>query len=86
MRGTVQGVGFRQSAQMVADQLGIVGFAMNYADGSVYIEVEGEQSYLDEFVEWCRIGPSEAQVSHLTSLPGELKEYTTFEIRRQTSY
>lgn len=81
--GKVQGVAFRVSAKEQAERLGVTGFAMNCGDGSVCIEAEGEQAYLDKFLEWCRGGPSGAEVERVDSAPGELKDYTVFEIRRR---
>ncbi len=80
--GKVQGVAYRVSAQEEADRLGIVGFAMNCGDGSVCIEAEGEQEKLDSFVRWCRKGPRGSDVQRVDSVPGEVKGYTAFEIRR----
>ena len=48
--GRVQGVGFRYEAMMIADQLGLVGWARNENDGTVLIEIEGETSYVNEFL------------------------------------
>ena len=48
--GRVQGVGFRYEAMVIADQLGLVGWARNENDGSVVIEIEGETSYINEFL------------------------------------
>lgn len=62
IRGKVQGVGFRETTKYVADQSGIKGFVRNEADGSVYIEAEGEQWELDAFLEWCNDGPDRAKV------------------------
>lgn len=81
--GKVQGVAYRISAQEEAERLGVTGFAMNCGDGSVCIEAEGEQAHLDELLEWCRSGPSEAEVQRIDSAPGELIDYTSFEIRRR---
>ncbi|MBI4599757.1 acylphosphatase [Candidatus Uhrbacteria bacterium] len=80
--GTVQGIGFRASAKNQADRLSITGFVMNCQDGSVCIEAEGEQVNCDAFAHWCCDGPPEARVEHITNVQGELKGYTTFEIRR----
>ncbi|MFA6251460.1 MAG: acylphosphatase [Candidatus Paceibacterota bacterium] len=60
--GRVQGVFFRDSAQKEARKLGLVGFARNDVDGTVYIEVEGEEEKLNEFIKWCQNGPDHAQV------------------------
>ncbi len=54
IHGQVQGVFFRDSAKQAADKLGIKGFAKNEADGTVYIEAEGEEAGLGKFLEWCR--------------------------------
>lgn len=83
--GKVQGVAYRISAQEEAGRLGVTGFAMNCGDGSVCIEAEGEQARLDEFLEWCRSGPSGAEVQRVDSVPGEVRGYATFEIRRMNT-
>ena len=61
--GDVQGVGFRYEAKIVADKLGIKGFARNENDGTVHIEAEGEEKDLEKFLEWCRKGPYSARVA-----------------------
>jgi acylphosphatase len=63
--GTVQGVGFRFSAQKKARQLAIVGLARNEPDGSVYIEAQGEATVLDDFIQWCSHGPRWAKVREI---------------------
>lgn len=52
--GIVQGVGFRFEAQMLAGQLGLVGWARNENDGTVVIEIEGEARCIDEFLRAMR--------------------------------
>lgn len=80
--GKVQGVFFRASAKETAEQLNINGFAKNQPDGSVYIEAEGSQENLKQFIEWCKKGPPRAQVTHVDIQESELKNYERFEIRR----
>lgn len=77
--GRVQGVFFRYSAKVKADELGIVGFARNEADGSVYIEAEGEEKVLEQFLEWCKEGSEFAAVENVeyASTP-ELKHFDSF--------
>ena len=65
--GRVQGVNYRYSAQNKALSLGISGFAKNMPDGSVYLEVEGNEDALDAFIKWCSHGPLMASVSKITT-------------------
>jgi len=62
VRGRVQGVGFRYNASRQALTLGLDGFVKNMQDGSVYVEAEGNEAELDEFVDWCRKGPSGSRI------------------------
>lgn len=80
--GKVQGVFFRASAKEKADELGIKGFVKNERDGSVYIEAEGEEALLKEFVRWCKHGPPRAVVFEVKIQEGELKNFSRFEIQR----
>jgi len=57
--GQVQGVFFRRSAKIEADNLGLYGWVKNLDDNSVSIMVEGNRIRVDEFVIWCRKGPPE---------------------------
>ncbi|GEL14274.1 acylphosphatase [Pediococcus cellicola] len=56
--GRVQGVGFRYLTKMVADKLGIKGTVANLNDGSVYIEAEGPEDQLNEFIHAVKMSPS----------------------------
>lgn len=78
--GQVQGVLFRVTAKEKADKLGITGFARNEPDGSVYIEAEGEEKTLDQFLDWCHKGPQSAQVEKVIVSEGQLKKFTSFEV------
>jgi len=78
--GKVQGVFFRASTKAVADQMGIKGLVKNEKDGSVYIEAEGEPTFLSMFVEWCHEGPEKAKVENVVVSDGELKNYRNFEV------
>lgn len=60
--GRVQGVFFRYSAKIKADELGIKGFARNMPDGSIEIIVQGNDDALDKFMEWIKEGPELAKV------------------------
>jgi|ERR1043165_9718883 acylphosphatase len=80
--GSVQGVFFRASARTHADALDISGLARNESDGSVYIEAEGEESNLKQFVEWCGRGPERAVVTKVEVQEAPLKNFPSFEVSR----
>jgi acylphosphatase len=81
VRGRVQGVFFRASTREVAVTLGLKGFVRNEPDGAVYIEVEGEESILEEFTTWCKRGPRMAHVDGVEVTEGAWQEFKDFVIR-----
>lgn len=48
--GSVQGVGFRYYAVQKANQLGLTGWVKNLYDGSVEMEVEGQEELIDQLI------------------------------------
>ena len=81
LTGRVQGVGFRYSAQHIARQFGVTGFVRNIPDGSVYIEAEGNEIQLADFLSWCREGPPRSKIMQVNTTEGSLRNYSEFEIR-----
>lgn len=84
IRGRVQGVGFRWSAQSAARSRGVRGWVRNEPDASVLLVAEGTRPALEDFLTWCRAGPPSARVSavqvHWTRAVGDVP--SSFEIRR----
>ena len=80
VKGKVQGVFYRASTKAVADQLGVRGTIKNNPNGDVFIEAEGEPALLDMFLDWCKEGPENAEVTDVESNEGELKNYRNFEV------
>ena len=62
IRGRVQGVWYRGSAQEVARELGLTGWARNLGDGSVELVAEGGRPALEALKAWCKEGPPLARV------------------------
>ena len=60
--GLVQGVGYRWFANRRSTELGLRGFVQNNYDGSVYLEVEGNRSLVEELIIHLKVGPRSAQV------------------------
>jgi len=63
IEGQVQGVGFRNFAQRYGYLLGLKGIVKNIANGQVEIEVEGNRTKIDLFVEHLHRGPALAKVT-----------------------
>ena len=80
--GKVQGVFFRASTKEKANALGVVGTVKNQHDGSVFIEAEGEEDVINQFVAWCRKGPPLASVTEVKIEEAIPKHFHTFEIVR----
>ena len=76
--GKVQGVYYRATAVEKAKLYGVNGFTRNEPDGSVYIEVEGEEERIEKFVAWCYIGPTRSVVENVIIIEGEIKNYQNF--------
>jgi acylphosphatase len=83
VRGRVQGVYFRATAQREARQHGLSGWIKNRTDDAVEIVAEGEEDDVKDFLAWAHAGPSTARVDDVDvrwrSYTGE---YTDFRITR----
>jgi acylphosphatase len=62
VRGRVQGVYFRASAQREARRLGLTGWVKNRADGAVEILAEGDEEAIKELIGWAHRGPGASRV------------------------
>jgi acylphosphatase len=80
--GRVQKVWYRAKAGEKAIELELKGFVENQPDGSVYIEAEGDEEALGQFLKWCHKGPVLARVDSITTKEGDLRGYEAFTIRR----
>lgn len=80
VRGTVQGVGFRNFAVKVARQNDLNGFVRNLKDGSLEIIIEGNEWAVKLFEEVIREGPPLARVDEIQvevrKPVGDLLEFT----------
>jgi 3-oxoadipate enol-lactonase len=63
--GRVQNVGFRDSMQRRAKELGVKGWVRNRRDGRVEAVVAGAREKVDELLEWARQGPPLATVTDM---------------------
>ena len=80
--GRVQGVFFRQSTFQKALELEIKGWVKNEPDGTVQVEIEGNQTAVLEMERWLKSGPPLAKVENIKVTDGEEKGYQDFLIKR----
>ncbi len=81
VKGLVQGVFFRASTQRIAQEKSVGGWVKNRFDGRVETVFEGEKADVEDTVEWCRQGPSGADVEDVDVVWEDFKgEFDCFSI------
>jgi len=79
-RGRVQGVWFRESMRIEAEQVGVTGWVRNRLDGSVEAVVCGAPEAVERLVAWAQHGPPSARVTDL-KVSAHDASYEGFELR-----
>ena len=64
--GRVQGVGYRDWCQRMAENLGLSGFVRNKSDGTVECQILGSKQQIHAMLDAMSKGPKLAAVSHVT--------------------
>jgi acylphosphatase len=82
VKGRVQRVSFRVWAQGKAVSLGLTGYVKNLHNGDVYIEAEGEEEKVNQFIDWCYVGSPLSKVTEVISEEQTVKNMETFELKR----
>ena len=79
--GKVQGVWFRKYALDSARDIGVVGIVKNLVDGTVLVNVSGDDENLRKFKELLENGSPNSRVDKIDySWEDSSVEYSTFEI------
>ncbi len=81
LSGKVKHIGFRFMAMQAAYKHGVTGYVRNKSNGSIYIEVEGDDENLQNFLEWCKTGPVGAEVTEIDTVEAEMKDFKSFDIK-----
>jgi acylphosphatase len=79
--GSVQGVGYRYTARMIAHEVGVTGWVRNRRDGTVEAEVEGTSEQVDEMLAWMAEGPPGSRVDTARLTDAEPSGGRSFEVR-----
>ena len=81
VRGHVQGVSFRDTIREAAEARGVAGWVRNRDDGTVEAVFEGDSDAVEAMVEWCRSGPSKADVEDVEVSEEEPEDLDGFSVR-----
>src|SRR5579875_1367231 len=81
VRGTVQGVGFREATRRRARELGVLGWVRNEDDGAVSVHAEGTPAALDALLAFLREGPRGAAVAEVTVERARVEGHEQFAVR-----
>jgi acylphosphatase len=79
--GRVQGVFFRDATRRRAESAGVAGWVSNRRDGAVEAVFEGDESAVDQLVDFCRRGPGRAEVSSIDVIDEQPEGLTGFQVR-----
>jgi acylphosphatase len=79
--GRVQGVFFRDTTRRRAEAAGVSGWVTNRRDGAMEAVFEGEDAAVDQLVDFCRRGPSRAEVAAVEVTDEEPEGLADFRIR-----
>jgi DNA ligase D-like protein (predicted 3'-phosphoesterase) len=81
VRGSVQGVGFRDATVRLARRLGAMGWARNAEDGSLLVHAEGREDAVEELVAFLGEGPRGARVEKVETEKAKVEGHEQFAIR-----
>jgi acylphosphatase len=77
--GIVQGVGFRESLRVEAENNRVTGWVRNRVDGSVEAFLQGSSESVDSVISWAHRGPDEAAVTKIDVFETEPSYIDMFE-------
>lgn len=80
IHGRVQGVYYRESFRLRAEELNVSGWVRNRLDGSVEAMIHGDESAVTLLIEWAQRGPSQAKVEQI-DISNSDEVFTRFEKR-----
>jgi acylphosphatase len=80
IKGKVQGVYYRKTAQEKARELNITGWVKYISGGRVEIMASGSEDAIKKFIEWCKKGPEKAAVEHVIVTPLSSEQFEDFTV------
>ena len=83
IEGKVQGVFYRASAKEKADEMKVTGWVKNTKAGNVEIVCQAGETELQQFLNWCKQGPSRAIVEHIEVTETSAAQFQDFRILKE---
>ncbi len=80
IKGTVQGIFFRQFIKDNAERSDVRGFVRNLEDGRVEVFIEGEMERVDKMIELCRKGPRHSKIDEVEEKEEKLQDFKEFKV------
>lgn len=80
IRGSVQGIFFRQFVQENAEKNDVKGFVRNLEDGRVEIFIEGDLENVEKMIELCKKGPKHSQIRNVEEKEEKFQGLKEFKI------
>jgi DNA ligase D-like protein (predicted 3'-phosphoesterase) len=81
VRGSVQGVGFRDATVRLGRRLGAMGWVRNAEDGSLLVHAEGPEEAVEELMAFMGKGPRGARVEKVETEKAKVEGHEQFAIR-----
>jgi len=82
IKGKVQGVFFRATAKEMADKFGVKGWIKNMWDDDVEAMATGSEEAVQQFIDWCKVGPRKAEVEDVIVTRKEETPFDDFVVIR----
>ena len=80
IKGTVQGIFFRQFIKDNAERNNVRGFVRNLEDGRVEVFIEGNQEDVEKMIELCKKGPKHSQIEDVEIKEEKFQDFKEFKI------
>ena len=80
IKGTVQGIFFRQFIKDNAERNNVRGFVRNLEDGRVEVFIEGNQEEVEKMIELCKKGPKHSRIENVEIKEEKFQDFKEFKI------
>ena len=80
IKGTVQGIFFRQFIKENAERHNVKGFVRNLEDGRVEVFAEGDIENVEKMIELCKQGPKHSRIENVEIKEERFQDFKEFKL------